>query len=711
MIILQISPEFSPGTGVGGVAYALEKEWLSKGHDVRRFGVEEAGCAWLDGSAGGLRGRVQHAARVVWFSSVGTFRARRAVRRLPLEAVSICHNDALAGDVYVNHGVLTSAMKARGGYAWRMVRNPLHLFTASRDVYRYRSATHQAVVSLSEADRLTLLRDYRLDPSRAVVIPNGVPVEHFTPATDEQRTSTRQALGIPRDGRVAAFIGHEFDRKGLPVLLAAVADLPDHHVIVVGGTPAQIEAQRTVLTSGVSARVHWLGRVPDPREALAAADVLVLPSAYEANPLVVLEALACGLQVVVTPVGSIPEMLANDSVSRVVERTVEGVRSGLSALARLDLRRPEVQDLARARALAAHVGCRRGVIPGPVRPRGRGARKAEVKVTHVIRSDGFAGVERHVATLAKAQAAAGHEVQVVGGDPARMAPVLASAGVRSLPGDTLPEAAGQVRRHARHADIVHAHMTAGELTAVLSTRAPIVATRHFARRRGAAAPGRMAGRLIRRRVRAQIAISHYVASAVDGPSAVVYPGIEVVDRDAVTRRPVVLVVQRLQPEKSTDVALRAFAEGAPEGWTLEVLGRGPEMLMLQSLADELGISARVSFLGFRDDVSDALLTSAVLLAPCAVEGFGLSVLEAMAHGLPVVASRAGAHPETVGRAPHARLFDPGDWREAGALLSELIADPEARAMYGAELRGVQRSTFTPEAQADATEAVYRGVLR
>ncbi len=181
--------------------------------------------------------------------------------------------------------------------------------------------------------------------------------------------------------------------------------------------------------------------------------------------------------------------------------------------------------------------------------------------------------------------------------------------------------------------------------------------------------------------------------------------------DSATRRPVVLVLQRLQPEKSTDVALRAFADGAPEGWTLEVVGRGPEMPMLQSLADELGIGARVSFLGFREDVSDLLLTAAALLAPCTVEGFGLSVLEAMAHGLPVVASRAGAHPETVGRAAHARLFDPGDWRGAGALLSELIADPEARALYGAELRGVQRSTFTLGAQAAATDAVYRGVLR
>src|SRR5699024_2259097 len=135
MIIVQISPEFSPGTGVGGVAWALESRWRELGHDVRRFGPEEAGCSFLARPAAGLRGRLRHAARVVWFSTVGTVRARQAIKELPPGSVTICHNDALAGDVYVNHGLLTAAMRARGHFVWRMVRNPLHLFTAARDAY------------------------------------------------------------------------------------------------------------------------------------------------------------------------------------------------------------------------------------------------------------------------------------------------------------------------------------------------------------------------------------------------------------------------------------------------------------------------------------------------------------------------------------------------------------------------------------------------
>lgn len=351
MIILQVSPEFEAGTGVGGVASALETQWREMGHDVRRFGPEEAGCAFLGGAPSGVRGRLQHAARVVWFSTIGTARARRAIRKLPEDSITICHNDALVGDVYVNHGVLTSAMRARGNFVWRMVRNPLHLFTAARDMYRYRTGVHPVVVSLSEADRRTLVGGYGLADERAVVIPNGVHLDRFFPADDGERDASRAAWGIPADARVAAFVGHEFDRKGLPFLLSALESLPDHHVVVVGGTPADIAAHRMLLPMDVAGRVHWTGRISNPREALAAADVLVLPSAYEANPLVVLEGLASGLQVVVTAVGSIPEMLSDDEVSRVVPRTVDGVREGLIDLANVELGRSRVQSLARAKAV------------------------------------------------------------------------------------------------------------------------------------------------------------------------------------------------------------------------------------------------------------------------------------------------------------------------------------------------------------------------
>ncbi|MEO7448917.1 MAG: glycosyltransferase, partial [Humibacillus sp.] len=99
-----------------------------------------------------------------------------------------------------------------------------------------------------------------------------------------------------------------------------------------------------------------------------------------------------------------------------------------------------------------------------------------------------------------------------------------------------------------------------------------------------------------------------------------------------------------------------------------------------------------------------------LLAPCRVEGFGLTVLEAMAEALPVIAVAAGGHLETVGSVTGCRLHPPGDSTSAGALLRELARDPVARDDYGSDLQRVQRTHFTPDHQARQTAAVYREVV-
>ncbi|TQM95275.1 glycosyl transferase family 1 [Ornithinimicrobium humiphilum] len=241
---------------------------------------------------------------------MGTVRARAAVRALPAGAIAICHNDALAGHVYVNHGVLRAAMRARGHYAWRMVRNPLHLLTEARDALRYRSGVHRVVVNLTQEDDRTLCT---LNPhlrSRTVVIGNGVDLERFTVPTETERLSAREELDLREEDILTVFVGHEFERKGLFQLLEAMAGIGDrHHLAVVGGTESMIsDLHRRVAALGLGARTHLLG-VQDPRPVLAGADLLAQPSRYESYGLVVVEALATGVPVMSTPVGIAPEVL------------------------------------------------------------------------------------------------------------------------------------------------------------------------------------------------------------------------------------------------------------------------------------------------------------------------------------------------------------------------------------------------------------------
>ena len=136
-----------------------------------------------------------------------------------------------------------------------------------------------------------------------------------------------------------------------------------------------------------------------------------------------------------------------------------------------------------------------------------------MRITHVACSDAFAGVERYMTSLATGQARAGADVLVIGGRGDRMVAALEAVGARWAPGVKVGDTLFRLLR-SRRPDVVHAHMTAGETVAVVASpavRAPIVATRHFAQTRGSSGPARVAGRIITRRVAAQLAISRFVA--------------------------------------------------------------------------------------------------------------------------------------------------------------------------------------------------------
>lgn len=340
-----------------------------------------------------------------------------------------------------------------------------------------------------------------------------------------------------------------------------------------------------------------------------------------------------------------------------------------------------------------------------------------LRVVHAIRSDGFAGVERHVCVLARAQAGRGDAVTVIGGDQKRMALALNDSGVRLVPGATVLAVTMAIIDAARDADLVHTHMTAADFAASLASlapgrRRPTVTTRHFAAPRGQNRSGRMAADFIAGRISAQIAISRFVAERVEGTCEIVYPGVEVADAADETREPEVLVVQRLEPEKRTDVAVAGFAQSglAEQGWRLRIAGDGSLREDLEGQAAQLGIADAVDFLGMRTDVPQLMARASVMLAPCPIEGLGLGVLEAMGASLPVVASHAGGHLETLPSEAHQYCFAANDAEQAGRALRALADDPGLRQHLGQQGLRRQQQHFTPAAQAAGTAAVYDTVL-
>jgi glycosyltransferase involved in cell wall biosynthesis len=352
------------------------------------------------------------------------------------------------------------------------------------------------------------------------------------------------------------------------------------------------------------------------------------------------------------------------------------------------------------------------VQTGAVGPRRRRAPGSAPHVVHVVCSEAFAGVERYVLRSARALRDSGCTVTVVGGGRETMGEALASAGIDWHPGASIRTAYGAVRR-IRDADVVVTHMTNADIAGALAGRAPVVSVRHFAARRGGNPVNRVLAGIATRRVASQIAISAFVAEHIEGDSVVVHTGVpDAPDVDDAAREPFVLVLQRLEAEKRTDVAIRAWAAATrPAGWRLVVAGEGADEGSLRALAAECGVDASVEFVGFQSDVGSWLSRASALIAPTPREGLGLTVLEAMAYGVPVVASAAGGHLETAGTVADAALFPVGDAAAAGAQLSALMADPGRRRDYGHALRDRQRTAFSVEAQTAATLRVLTTATR
>ncbi len=349
---------------------------------------------------------------------------------------------------------------------------------------------------------------------------------------------------------------------------------------------------------------------------------------------------------------------------------------------------------------------------GPLRVEAARERTAAgtLSVVHVVLTGAFAGVERYVCQVANGLAARDHTVAVIGGDPVRMRDELA-ASVDHRPATTVLGGAAAVTR-LRDVDLVHTHMTAAEVATWVARpvrRVPTVATRHFAAERGSGPLARALARAASRPIACDIAISEFVARTISGPSVLI-PNAAPDRPRAPLEAPTVLMLQRLDREKAPEVGLRAWAGSGlgSSGWRLVVAGSGALRPELEVLADRLGCTASVRFAGQVADTDALLAGSSILLAPAPEEPFGLSVVEAMAHGLPVVAAAGGAHLETVAEA--GMLFAPGDAAAAARGLVALAHDPDLRRRTGAALRARQQARFSLAGHLDRLEELYRSLV-
>jgi L-malate glycosyltransferase len=174
---------------------------------------------------------------------------------------------------------------------------------------------------------------------------------------------------------------------------------------------------------------------------------------------------------------------------------------------------------------------------------------------------------------------------------------------------------------------------------------------------------------------------------------------------------VLLHVSNFRPVKRVLDTVRIFERVTREiDAVLLMVGEGPERSSAQALARRLGILDRIRFLGTQQQIAEIAALADVFLLPSELESFGLSALEAMACGVPVVGSDAGGLPEVVRHAESGYLLPVGDVDGMATRTIEILRDDERRREMGAAARHRVESLFDAERVVSQYEAVYAQVL-
>jgi glycosyltransferase involved in cell wall biosynthesis len=284
---------------------------LAGGHAVRGHDVHVITLCTPDEGAESFEAALAEAGVTVHRITTPSRRYFREHQRVSTQCA------ALRPDVVHTHGMRADVV---AGWSARCVGLPtittVHGFTgASRKLQVYERlqvmmlSTFDAVIAVSQPLVQQLARR-RVPRERLHLVPNAwTETRRALP-----RTEARRRLGIDpaQRGTIIGWVGRLSPEKGADILIEALAQIPDRHVLVamVGDGPRRADLEALASNLGLADRVRWCGPIAGAAAIFSAFDVFVLSSRTEGTPIVLFEAMSARIPIVATRVGGVPDVLA-----------------------------------------------------------------------------------------------------------------------------------------------------------------------------------------------------------------------------------------------------------------------------------------------------------------------------------------------------------------------------------------------------------------
>lgn len=544
---------------------------------------------------------------------------------------------------------------------------------------------------------------------------------------------------------VVARLSHE---KGVDLFLRALRLVRDRGLsasaVVAGDGPERASLTRLAASLDLSTVVRFLGTVHPIEPLYRCVDVVVLPSRSEGLPNVLLEALRAHRPIVATRVGAVPEIVTDPLAAHLVEPGSPEALAEAMLKATATPLTPTAVDAQKAilnlysleRRLHAHLGLYRELNDtGGFRTSRAGEPRPSIEI--VIPALEVAGMERVVAHLATALRGRGYSVGITCVDAeGPMAPELRAAGIRVTHVTTSGRRSffwpvGLRRWFETIApDIVHIHNEPW-LKAALAARQALVPVALFTLH-GRTPENwvdylldRRAAKLSSRITTVSEPLRDHLIDRLDlEPQQVlsIPNGVDIEAfspnpaRGAAVRsnlglareQPLIGMVARLEPVKNHDCLLRAFVKVVADhpAARLLLVGDGQLRPAIEERIREYGLRESVWMAGERDDVADVYRALDVCVLPSLAEGSSISILEAMASGVSIVASDVGGTPDLLGHGSCGLLVPVDQPEPLASAIIKLIHNPDLRRGLAGAARRRCSERYTFATMLDRYERLY-----